>query len=97
MKFRRNYGKSPALYTGFLRAEGDVVITMDADLQDSPDEIPALYRMITVDGYDLVSGWKKKRYDPLSKNNTHQTLQCHGPQGVGYQESARFQLRIESL
>lgn len=67
VKFRRNYGKSPALYTGFLRAEGDVVITMDADLQDSPDEIPALYRMITVDGYDLVSGWKKKRYDPLSK------------------------------
>lgn len=67
VKFRRNYGKSPALYTGFQRAEGDVVITMDADLQDSPDEIPTLYRMITVDGYDLVSGWKKKRYDPLSK------------------------------
>lgn len=67
VKFRRNYGKSPALYTGFLRAEGDVVITMDADLQDSPDEIPELYRMITVNGYDLVSGWKKKRYDPLSK------------------------------
>ena len=67
VKLRRNYGKSPALYTGFLRAEGDVVITMDADLQDSPDEIPELYRMITVDGYDLVSGWKKKRYDPLSK------------------------------
>ena len=67
VKFRRNYGKSPALYTGVLRAEGDVVITMDADLQDSPDEIPELYRMITVDGYDLVSGWKKKRYDPLSK------------------------------
>ena len=67
VKFRRNYGKSPALYTGFLRAEGDVVITMDADVQDSPDEIPELYRMITVEGYDLVSGWKKKRYDPLSK------------------------------
>jgi glycosyltransferase involved in cell wall biosynthesis len=65
--FRRNYGKSPALNTGFLRAQGDVVITMDADLQDSPDEIPELYRMITVDGYDLVSGWKQKRYDPLSK------------------------------
>lgn len=65
--FRRNYGKSPALYTGFERAQGDVVITMDADLQDSPDEIPELYRMITEDGYDLVSGWKKKRYDPLSK------------------------------
>ena len=67
IKFRRNYGKSPALYCGFKQAEGDVVITMDADLQDSPDEIPELYRMITQDGYDLVSGWKKKRYDPLSK------------------------------
>lgn len=67
IKFRRNYGKSPALYCGFEKAEGDVVITMDADLQDSPDEIPELYRMITEDGYDLVSGWKKKRYDPLSK------------------------------
>lgn len=65
--FSRNYGKSPALNTGFARANGDVVITMDADLQDSPDEIPGLYRMITEDGYDLVSGWKKKRYDPLSK------------------------------
>ena len=65
--FRRNYGKSPALNTGFERVQGDVVITMDADLQDSPDEIPELYRMITEDGYDLVSGWKKKRYDPLSK------------------------------
>lgn len=65
--FRRNYGKSPALNTGFARAKGDVVITMDADLQDSPDEIPELYRMITADGYDLVSGWKQKRYDPLSK------------------------------
>ena len=67
IKFRRNYGKSPALYCGFKKAEGDVVITMDADLQDSPDEIPELYRMITVEGYDLVSGWKQKRYDPLSK------------------------------
>ena len=67
IKFRRNYGKSPALYCGFKRAEGDVVITMDADLQDSPDEIPELYRMITEDGYDLVSGYKQKRYDPLSK------------------------------
>ena len=65
--FRRNYGKSPALNTGFARAKGDVVITMDADLQDSPDEIPELYCMITEDGYDLVSGWKQKRYDPLSK------------------------------
>ena len=67
VKFRRNYGKSPALHVGFGRAEGDVVITMDADLQDSPDEIPELYRMVMEDGYDLVSGWKKKRYDPLSK------------------------------
>lgn len=67
VSFRRNYGKSPALNTGFRRAQGDVVITMDADLQDSPDEIPELYRMITEDGYDLVSGYKQKRYDPLSK------------------------------
>lgn len=67
VSFRRNYGKSPALNTGFRRAKGDVVITMDADLQDSPDEIPELYRMITADGYDLVSGYKQKRYDPLSK------------------------------
>ena len=67
IKFRRNYGKSPALYCGFEQAQGDVVITMDADLQDSPDEIPELYRMIMKDGYDLVSGYKQKRYDPLSK------------------------------
>lgn len=67
IKFRRNYGKSPALHSGFDRVEGRVVITMDADLQDSPDEIPELYRMITEEGYDVVSGWKKKRYDPLSK------------------------------
>ena len=67
IKFRRNYGKSPALYCGFKESKGDVVITMDADLQDSPDEIPELYRMITEDGYDLVSGYKQKRYDPLSK------------------------------
>ncbi|MDE5657829.1 MAG: glycosyltransferase family 2 protein [Muribaculaceae bacterium] len=67
IRFRRNYGKSPALNTGFARAKGDVVITMDADLQDSPDEIPELYRMITEEKYDLVSGWKQKRYDPLSK------------------------------
>ncbi|MCM1355421.1 MAG: glycosyltransferase family 2 protein [Staphylococcus sp.] len=67
ISFRRNYGKSPALNTGFRAASGDVVITMDADLQDSPDEIPELYRMILRDGYDLVSGWKRKRYDPLSK------------------------------
>lgn len=67
IKFRRNYGKSPALYCGFERSLGRVVITMDADLQDSPDEIPELYRMIVEEGYDLVSGWKQKRYDPLSK------------------------------
>ena len=67
IRFRRNYGKSPALYCGFAEAQGDVVITMDADLQDSPDEIPELYRMIKEDGYDLVSGYKQKRYDPLSK------------------------------
>jgi len=69
IKFRRNYGKSPALYCGFDKAEGDVVITMDADLQDSPDEIPELYQMITIEGYDLVSGYKmnRRKGDPLSK------------------------------
>lgn len=67
IKFRRNYGKSAALNEGFEYSQGDVVITMDADLQDSPDEIPELYKMIKQDGFDLVSGWKKKRYDPLSK------------------------------
>ncbi|MDO4781993.1 MAG: glycosyltransferase family 2 protein [Capnocytophaga felis] len=69
IRFFRNYGKSQALHIGFAQAEGDVIITMDADLQDSPDEIPALYRMIATDGYDLVSGWKKKRYDSkIAKN-----------------------------
>ena len=67
IKFQRNYGKSPALYVGFKQVQGDVVITMDADLQDSPDEIPELYRMVKEDGYDLVSGWKQKRHDPLGK------------------------------
>lgn len=67
IKFRRNYGKSAALQKGFEVATGHVVITMDADLQDSPDEIPALYKMIVEEGYDLVSGWKQKRYDPISK------------------------------
>ncbi len=67
IKFRRNYGKSPALFCGFKAAHGSVVITMDADLQDSPDEIPELYRMIKEEHYDLVSGYKQKRYDPLSK------------------------------
>ncbi|MBQ9201675.1 MAG: glycosyltransferase family 2 protein [Bacteroidales bacterium] len=69
IKFRRNYGKSPALFCGFKKAEGDIVVTMDADLQDSPEEIPEMRRMILEDGYDLVSGWKKKRYDSkLGKN-----------------------------
>lgn len=69
IKFRRNYGKSAALQVGFQAAKGDVVVTMDADLQDSPEEIPEMRRMIREEGYDLVSGWKKKRYDPvLSKN-----------------------------
>ena len=67
IRFQRNYGKSAGLYCGFEAAQGDVVITMDADLQDSPDEIPELYRMITEEGYDLVSGWKKRRYDPIGK------------------------------
>lgn len=67
IKFRRNYGKSAALNEGFAAVQGDVVITMDADLQDSPDEIPELYQMITQENYDIVSGWKQKRYDPLSK------------------------------
>lgn len=67
VRFRRNYGKSPALNTGFQRVNGRVIITMDADLQDSPDEIPRLYEKIVHEGYDLVSGWKRKRYDPLSK------------------------------
>lgn len=67
IKFRRNYGKSAALNTGFEIAMGDVVITMDADLQDSPDEIPELYRMVIHEGFDVVSGWKRKRYDPITK------------------------------
>ncbi len=67
IRFRRNYGKSAALYCGFEAAQGEVVITMDADLQDSPDEIPELYRMVKEEGYDLVSGWKKHRHDPLGK------------------------------
>lgn len=69
IKFRRNYGKSAALFCGFDIAQGDVVITMDADLQDSPDEIPGLYEMITKEDFDLVSGWKKKRYDPIISKN----------------------------
>ncbi len=67
IRFNRNFGKSAALQTGFRAVTGKVVITMDADLQDSPDEIPDLYKMVTTDGYHLVSGWKKKRHDPISK------------------------------
>ncbi|MDB4323925.1 glycosyltransferase family 2 protein, partial [Crocinitomicaceae bacterium] len=67
IKFQRNYGKSAALQKGFEAAKGNVVITMDADLQDSPEEIPELYRMIMEDDFDLVSGWKKKRFDPINK------------------------------
>jgi glycosyltransferase involved in cell wall biosynthesis len=70
LRFRRNYGKAAALHTGFIEAAGDVVITMDSDLQDSPDEIPELVRMVSEDGYDIVSGWKKKRYDPFIKRIT---------------------------
>jgi len=70
IKFRRNYGKSAALYSGFEAAQGDVIITMDADLQDSPDEVPELYNMITKEGFDIVSGWKKKRHDPFVKRIT---------------------------
>jgi len=70
IRFRRNYGKAAALHTGFSEAAGDVVITMDSDLQDSPEEIPGLVRMIREEGYDLVSGWKKKRYDPFVKRTT---------------------------
>jgi glycosyltransferase involved in cell wall biosynthesis len=70
IRFRRNYGKAAALHTGFAESSGDVVITMDSDLQDSPDEIPGLFRMIKEDGYHLVSGWKKKRYDPAVKRST---------------------------
>ncbi|MBT3207655.1 MAG: glycosyltransferase family 2 protein [Bacteroidetes bacterium] len=67
IKFRRNHGKAAALFCGFEHVKGEVIITMDADLQDSPDEIPDLYKMITVDNFDLVSGWKKKRHDPITK------------------------------
>ena len=69
IRFLRNYGKSQALHAGFAQAKGEVIITMDADLQDNPEEIPELYRMVTQDGYDLVSGWKKKRFDPVIGKN----------------------------
>ena len=83
IKFRRNYGKSPALFCGFRKAQGRVVITMDADLQDSPDEIPELYRMITEEGYDLVSGYKQKRYDPLSKTIPTKLFNATARKGSG--------------
>ena len=84
IKFRRNYGKSPALYCGFKAAQGDVVITMDADLQDSPDEIPALYKMITEEGYDLVSGYKQKTLRPTDKDHSRPSysMQQHGKSAV---------------
>ena len=69
IRFQKNFGKSQALHAGFAIAEGDVIITMDADLQDNPEEIPELYKMVTDDGYDLVSGWKKKRYDSVVTKN----------------------------
>jgi len=95
--FRRNYGKSPALYEGFKVAQGRVVITMDADLQDSPDEIPELYRMITEEGYDLVSGWKQKRYDPLSKTIPTKLFNATASRRQRGEEPPRFQLRTEGL
>ncbi len=97
ISFRRNYGKSPALNTGFNAAKGDVVITMDADLQDSPDEIPELYRMIMRDGYDLVSAGNAKRYDPLSKTIPTKLFNATARKSQRHQEPPRFQLRPESL
>jgi len=76
VRFRRNYGKSAALHVGFQKASGDVVITMDADLQDSPDEIPGLRKMIIEDGFDMISGWKKKRHDPLTKTLPSKFFNC---------------------
>ena len=78
IKFRRNYGKSAALHCGFQNAQGDVVITMDADMQDSPDEIPALYQMIMSEDYDMISGWKKKRFDPKSKTIPNYSMRQPG-------------------
>ena len=97
IKFRRNYGKSPALYCGFEKAQGDVVITMDADLQDSPNEIPELYRMITEDGYDLSIGIQAKTLRPVIKNHSDQTIQRHSTCRFRHQEPARLQLRTKSL
>lgn len=96
IKFRRNYGKSAALYCGFDVAKGDVVITMDADLQDSPDEIPGLYKMIKEDGFDLVSGWKKEVRPGFHEKHTEQNLQFHS--ALYYRDqTARHELRIKSL
>ena len=99
IKFRRNYGKSPALFCGFKEAQGDVVITMDADVQDSPDEIPGLYQMIMKEGYDLVSGYKQNRKEEVHSEQDHpyQTLQCYCTQSKRHTQSARLQLRSESL
>jgi glycosyltransferase involved in cell wall biosynthesis len=97
IKFRRNYGKSPALFCGFKEAQGDVVITMDADLQDSPDEIPGLYKMITEEGYDLVSGYKEKRYDPLSKTIPTKLFNATARKISGVTQLARLQLWTEGI
>ena len=94
--FARNYGKSAALYCGFAAAEGEVVVTMDADLQDSPDEIPELRRMILEEGYDLVSGWKKKRHDPIGKRWPSKFFNWTARAASGNRAS-RLQLRAESL
>ncbi len=83
IRFSRNYGKSAALYCGFAAARGEVVITMDADLQDSPEEIPALRRMILEEGYDLVSGWKKKRHDPIGKRWPSKFFNCTARAATG--------------
>jgi len=96
VRFRRNYGKSPALNTGFIRAKGDVVITMDADLQDSPDEIPELYRMITQERYDMVSGWKQKRYDPLSKTIPTKLFNATARKGSGIRNLHDFNCGLKA-
>ena len=94
--FARNYGKSAALYCGFAAAEGDVVFTMDADLQDSPDEIPDMRRMILEEGYDMVSGWKLQTSRPDRQTLAQQILQLDGAHRLGHQ-TPRLQLRTESL
>ena len=97
IRFRHNYGKSGALYCGFQAAEGEVVITMDADLQDSPDEIPELYRMITEENYDLVSGWKQKRYDnKLTKNLPSKLFNATARRVTGLKLQDRKSTRLNS-